>query len=504
MPRTLLLADDSVTIQKVVGISFANEDVVLLSVDNGDDAVRRAREERPDLVLADVVMPGKNGYEVCREIKSDPELRHIPVVLLTGTFEAFDHECASEVGADAHITKPFESQALVDRVNELLSQSGGAAPGIETGAPVRPAMGAPEDLSDEDLPQDPSASRVAEEPPAAATAGGPELAAEPARGAGPAGSPEPIDETVAFVPESGSRTSGDAWAGDLEGAFADDRLRAGGGGDAGADLLGGDGDEMPEIELEAEDAGGAEGAFEAPDDEGFDLGLDEPAEASALEERDEAGDPLFGLGDEQLSREGVLDPEAARSYDVSSSDLESPLDTGGRFATEPSAASSGGQPFGRRAGDAAPDQSGPQLGAAEPAERFALDENAAEVEPFELDEPPRGFDPPELEAPEPMVAEELQAEAEPEPQAVEIGGPESPEGASAPRASRPEVTPALRQEIHDTLEKIAWEALGDLSDTVTRQVIERVEAIAWEVIPQMAEVLIREEIQRMKREDEER
>ena len=86
MPRTLLLADDSVTIQKVVGISFASEDVALITVDNGDDAIARARELRPDIVLADVVMPGKSGYEVCEAIKSDPDLQHIPVLLLTGTF----------------------------------------------------------------------------------------------------------------------------------------------------------------------------------------------------------------------------------------------------------------------------------------------------------------------------------------------------------------------------------------------------------------------------------
>ena len=64
MPKTLLLADDSVTIQKVVGISFASEDITLITVDNGDDAIVKAREIRPDMVLADVVMPGKNGYEV--------------------------------------------------------------------------------------------------------------------------------------------------------------------------------------------------------------------------------------------------------------------------------------------------------------------------------------------------------------------------------------------------------------------------------------------------------
>jgi CheY-like chemotaxis protein len=138
MPKTLLLADDSVTIQKVVGISFANEDVILLTVDNGDDAIHKAREVRPDLVLADVVMPGKNGYEVCATIKADPDIGSTPVMLLTGTFEAFDDARAQEVGADGHITKPFEAQALVDRVNALLSRSTsqGAASAPEAPAPL--------------------------------------------------------------------------------------------------------------------------------------------------------------------------------------------------------------------------------------------------------------------------------------------------------------------------------------------------------------------------------
>src|SRR5512134_3558664 len=128
MPKTILLADDSVTIQKVVGISFANEDVVLLTVDNGDDAVTRAREARPDLVLADIAMPGKDGYQVCEAIKSDPALRHVPVLLLSGTFESFDEARARNVGADGHITKPFEAQALVDRVNDLLARAESARP----------------------------------------------------------------------------------------------------------------------------------------------------------------------------------------------------------------------------------------------------------------------------------------------------------------------------------------------------------------------------------------
>ena len=90
MSKTLLLADDSVVIQKLVGLSFANEDVEIVTTDNGDDAVVMALDLKPDIVLADVVMPGKSGYEVCEAIKQNPALAHIPVLLLTGTFEAFD------------------------------------------------------------------------------------------------------------------------------------------------------------------------------------------------------------------------------------------------------------------------------------------------------------------------------------------------------------------------------------------------------------------------------
>lgn len=122
MPKTLLLADDSIVIQKLVGLSFASEDVQIVATDNGDDAIARAREVVPDVVLADVVMPGKNGYEVCEAIKQDARLAHIPVLLLTGTFEVFDEARATRAGADGQITKPFEARALVERVNEYMNR----------------------------------------------------------------------------------------------------------------------------------------------------------------------------------------------------------------------------------------------------------------------------------------------------------------------------------------------------------------------------------------------
>ena len=156
MAKKLLLADDSVTIQKVVGISFANEDISITTVDNGDDALVKVRELRPDVVLADVVMPGKSGYEVCQGIKADPELRHIPVLLLTGTFEAFDEERATRIGAAGHVAKPFEAQTLVDRVKQLLGRAPVAAAPPAAPPPPVPESAAPAnddsfDFFDDDL-----------------------------------------------------------------------------------------------------------------------------------------------------------------------------------------------------------------------------------------------------------------------------------------------------------------------------------------------------------------
>ncbi|MRR06849.1 MAG: response regulator [Deltaproteobacteria bacterium] len=127
MGTTLLLADDSITIQKVVGIIFANEDYELVVVDNGNSALEKAREIHPDVMLVDAVMPGKSGYEVCEEVRRDPLLKEIPLLLLVGAFESFDEEKARKSGADDHITKPFESQNLIDKVKALVDLAAGRA-----------------------------------------------------------------------------------------------------------------------------------------------------------------------------------------------------------------------------------------------------------------------------------------------------------------------------------------------------------------------------------------
>jgi CheY-like chemotaxis protein len=117
----LLLADDSVTIQRVIELTFADEDVQVLAVGDGRQAIERVQSERPDIVLADIGMPERDGYEVAAFIKADPQLAHIPVLLLTGAFEPIDEVKARAVGCDGVLVKPFEPQMVISRVRDLLA-----------------------------------------------------------------------------------------------------------------------------------------------------------------------------------------------------------------------------------------------------------------------------------------------------------------------------------------------------------------------------------------------
>ena len=120
--RKLLLADDSATIQKVIDLTFADEGVRVVTAGNGQEAIDKLLEVDPDIVLADVCMPSPNGYEVCEYVKTNEKLKHIPVVLLVGSFEPFDEAEARRVGADDILTKPFQSiRRLIDRVGSLVS-----------------------------------------------------------------------------------------------------------------------------------------------------------------------------------------------------------------------------------------------------------------------------------------------------------------------------------------------------------------------------------------------
>jgi CheY-like chemotaxis protein len=122
MTLKLFVADDSVTIQKIVGLAFSGDDVSIQAVSTGDSALDEIRAFRPDIVLVDVFMPGCNGYEVCSLIKEDPGLAGIPVVLLVGTFEPFDESEASRVKCNGYLTKPFDTSELVQLVHKLAGE----------------------------------------------------------------------------------------------------------------------------------------------------------------------------------------------------------------------------------------------------------------------------------------------------------------------------------------------------------------------------------------------
>lgn len=153
MTRTILLADDSVTIQKVIELTFMDEDYEVVAVGNGDEALEKLEEVTPDFVIADVHMPGASGYEVAKHSKSlRPE---VPVLLLVSTFEPFDEEEAERSGCDAFLKKPFDSQELQRLVEELSAEARGEATGESSGVWGEPA-------ADEEAAPEPGGGEEAE------------------------------------------------------------------------------------------------------------------------------------------------------------------------------------------------------------------------------------------------------------------------------------------------------------------------------------------------------
>lgn len=631
MSKTLLLADDSVVIQKLVGLSFANEDVELVSTDNGDDAVIKAREIRPDVVLADVVMPGKSGYEVCEAIKKDPALAHVPVLLLTGTFEAFDETRAASVGADGHITKPFEAQALVERVKNVMKNAARPV------APVSPVVATSPVASAESLFQDRDEDEVLVATPAPRMAGrGDDFSAADD---GFLGLNDSLDVTPSLSESDLSEAlDGDLFGppGEIGGPSYGSNVSPSRAGESAPRF-----DPAPAIEesqfvaqAPVEDATLAilpdprAAAVAALSD---DLGFDEPLELAPLPvaalDLDSAFDPeppppakiqvvrddLNAMTSRSLGHSaGVTDldellaaPTAPAAplrstQPISQSAPPPTAQPADRFERRPeppialdfgpSEQSAGDLDFGFDVSEQAPiarvdlleesfssllDVSESQLladptpiaTAATAAPAPASPARAAFVpEPIQLAETPDPnegtefdvsssdlatsaplFDEPATiasaaslaaAASAPSAPQRVASEPPPLPSVASLTPPPLPPLPS--RAARPELdldlfldeprppseparsaqampasasavsaserravddlSPILQQRVHETLEKVAWEAFSDLSETIVKQVIERVERIAWDVIPQMAETLVREEIRKLKGE----
>jgi len=140
----ILVADDNSNIQKMVGLALKDHGIEVVAVGNGEAAVRKASDMHPDLILADVFMPVRNGYEVCEYVKNDPALAHIPVILLVGAFDPLDEQEAQRVRADGVLKKPFvPPDPLISMVKSALVRAGVAHAGF---SPPKPAGAAPAEV----------------------------------------------------------------------------------------------------------------------------------------------------------------------------------------------------------------------------------------------------------------------------------------------------------------------------------------------------------------------
>src|ERR1700738_1117492 len=123
----ILVADDKSNVRKRVGLALKDHGIEVVAVGNGEAAVRKISDLRPDLVLADVFMPVRNGYEVCKYVKDDAALAHIPGILLVGAFDPLDEQEAQRVGADGVLKKPFvPPDPLISMVKSALLRSSAA------------------------------------------------------------------------------------------------------------------------------------------------------------------------------------------------------------------------------------------------------------------------------------------------------------------------------------------------------------------------------------------
>jgi len=116
----VLVVDDSPTDLKLMSQPFLSKGYELVTATDGEEALKKAESERPDLMVLDVIMPKLNGFNVCRQIKSSAELKNIKIILLTSKNQDSDKFWGEKQGADAYMTKPFTGEDLLSKVAGLL------------------------------------------------------------------------------------------------------------------------------------------------------------------------------------------------------------------------------------------------------------------------------------------------------------------------------------------------------------------------------------------------
>jgi len=121
LAKKILVVDDEVYILHILDFSLGAEGYEVITAADGEEAMRKARSEKPDLIVLDIMMPKVDGFEACRRLKADPETSPIPVILLTAKGREVDRQMGMEVGADDYIVKPFSPTRLIEKIGSYLS-----------------------------------------------------------------------------------------------------------------------------------------------------------------------------------------------------------------------------------------------------------------------------------------------------------------------------------------------------------------------------------------------
>jgi CheY-like chemotaxis protein len=473
-----LLADDSITIQKVVDLTFSDEGLEVVTVGDGQQALEKLEEFTPDIVLADVFMPGLNGYQLCEHVKRDERLSHIPVMLLVGSFEPFDEAEARRVGADDYLTKPFQSiRTLISKVRNLLT-GGGATEASEQ--PTR-RLAPPPEAEKENRPDTGALERMT-----ADTAPLPDAHAEEAEAHVGHAREVPFtdlsmdDEMIEATPASSfesagpdvqNRATAQYSAADLREAGIMQSVETEQTREPVQEFAPARASEpAPAASAQQQQAPARFSSLSATDDMLLDLGDAEPAGATA-----EGDDFFLDLLDEappQASAQSFAGQSAPVYPDV--------------FAPPAEAASTS---VAEDAGEAATFEEAsaePQAQEFVEAQVIGEEAGAASSAPTDADAAP-------VTAPEPQAWQEASTASHfaPTERLPEDFQAEGAPGASPSAAAPPAGQITLEQLSPEVIDAIARRAVEHLSK-------QAVEQIAWEVVPQLAELLIKRRLEEEK------
>lgn len=119
--KRILLVDDEPELVEIVKMRLEANKFKVLTASDGQEALKKARTEKPDLIILDLMLPYVNGHKVCRLLKFDSRYKHIPIIIFTAKASEADREAAREVMADDYITKPFEPDILLKKINKLIN-----------------------------------------------------------------------------------------------------------------------------------------------------------------------------------------------------------------------------------------------------------------------------------------------------------------------------------------------------------------------------------------------